>query len=376
MKRILLIPKNWGYGYAYGVQYFTDALKKLGFSVVMGMPTDSMDPVDVIIDTEYPGFTPTESIEKWKEYAPVYLKTDFEAYPLPPEFFDALNKYDGVIVHSEYEKYLFRMSGATEEQLSKIVILHHPVTYDFKNLTKDSYRESLDIDKDNYVIGVIGSPTIRKGFAEDYLAYMNAFADNADEFAKKVTLLYRPSPYPQFVESGKQIFAMIKALKLQSKSPLPVKVISDANFDVIKFYNTINALLSLHHSEGYGLPLAEASVLGKQVIATAYSGNVDFMSTNTSYLVPAVPAYNIDPYFKYTPYQQWADPILPAAAELIRTAYEDFVKGTPKLNKEFYMEHYDRALMEIESFVKSNSPRKTKSTDKNVAKITDRLIEL
>ena len=43
--------------------------------------------------------------------------------------------------------------------------------------------------------------------------------------------------------------------------------------------------VSLHRSEGLGLTMAEAMSFGKPVIATAYSGNLDFM-TDTALLVP------------------------------------------------------------------------------------------
>ena len=43
--------------------------------------------------------------------------------------------------------------------------------------------------------------------------------------------------------------------------------------------------VSLHRAEGFGLGLAEAMYLGKPAIATNYSGNVDFMTPENSYLV-------------------------------------------------------------------------------------------
>jgi len=45
-------------------------------------------------------------------------------------------------------------------------------------------------------------------------------------------------------------------------------------------------LLSLHRSEGFGLLLAEAMAAGKAVVATAWSGNLDFMDDQTGVLVP------------------------------------------------------------------------------------------
>ncbi len=44
--------------------------------------------------------------------------------------------------------------------------------------------------------------------------------------------------------------------------------------------------VSLHRSEGLGLTMGEAMYFGKPVIATAYSGNLDFMTEANSYLVP------------------------------------------------------------------------------------------
>src|SRR5262249_52403809 len=46
--------------------------------------------------------------------------------------------------------------------------------------------------------------------------------------------------------------------------------------------------VSLHRSEGFGLTMAEAMGLEKPVIATGYSGNVDFMTPHNSFLVDYV----------------------------------------------------------------------------------------
>jgi glycosyltransferase involved in cell wall biosynthesis len=78
------------------------------------------------------------------------------------------------------------------------------------------------------------------------------------------------------------------------------------------------AYVSLHRSEGLGLTMAEAMSHGKPVIATAYSGNLDFMSTDDSLLVPfrlvSVTAGN-DPYPTSA---FWAEPDVAAAADHMR----------------------------------------------------------
>lgn len=47
-----------------------------------------------------------------------------------------------------------------------------------------------------------------------------------------------------------------------------------------------DVLLSLHRSEGFGLFPAEAMAAGKAVVATAWSGNLDFMDDASAILVP------------------------------------------------------------------------------------------
>ena len=41
--------------------------------------------------------------------------------------------------------------------------------------------------------------------------------------------------------------------------------------------STIDSFVSLHRAEGFGLSIAEAMAYGKPVIATNWSGNIDFM---------------------------------------------------------------------------------------------------
>ena len=79
---------------------------------------------------------------------------------------------------------------------------------------------------------------------------------------------------------------------------------------------TADCYVSLHRSEGFGLTMAESMALGKPVIATAYSGNLDFMTDENSFLVPfswaPVPS-GAGPYPVGT---RWADPDLDAAAAI------------------------------------------------------------
>jgi glycosyltransferase involved in cell wall biosynthesis len=80
--------------------------------------------------------------------------------------------------------------------------------------------------------------------------------------------------------------------------------------------------VSLHRSEGFGLTMAEAMLLGKPVIATAYSGNLDFMSPDNSLLV----SYQRVPIDRdqgvYKKGNVWAEPSVEEAASLMRHVFE------------------------------------------------------
>jgi glycosyltransferase involved in cell wall biosynthesis len=81
--------------------------------------------------------------------------------------------------------------------------------------------------------------------------------------------------------------------------------------------------VSLHRAEGFGMTMAEALWLGTPVVATGYSGNLDFLDEDSAFLVPheLVPVpEGCDPYPAGTP---WAEPDVGAAATLLRQVYEE-----------------------------------------------------
>jgi glycosyltransferase involved in cell wall biosynthesis len=84
-----------------------------------------------------------------------------------------------------------------------------------------------------------------------------------------------------------------------------------------------NCYVSLHRAEGFGLPLAEAMYYGKPVVATAWSGNMDFMNKDNSFPVNyslVQIEHNVE---HYTRGAYWAEPNIDHAAELMRKVVSD-----------------------------------------------------
>lgn len=81
--------------------------------------------------------------------------------------------------------------------------------------------------------------------------------------------------------------------------------------------------VSLHRAEGLGLTMAEAMAFKKPVIATGYSGNLDFMNEKNSFLVPVEIVPIESTTRTYPSSAHWAEPDVKVASRLMRQVIED-----------------------------------------------------
>lgn len=104
-----------------------------------------------------------------------------------------------------------------------------------------------------------------------------------------------------------------------------IQIISEhfSRQDSIDFMTACDAYISLHRSEGFGRVIAEAMSLGQPVVVTNFSGNVDFCTPATSYLVDGelVPLRSGEYLFHEGQY--WCDPDVGIAAAQLRRLYEN-----------------------------------------------------
>jgi glycosyltransferase involved in cell wall biosynthesis len=92
---------------------------------------------------------------------------------------------------------------------------------------------------------------------------------------------------------------------------------------VTSLMSLCDCYVSLHRSEGFGLTMLEAMALGKPVIATAYSGNMDFMTPQNSFLVNYRLTEITRAWGPYKAGEIWADPDLEHAAHLMRKVFDE-----------------------------------------------------
>jgi glycosyltransferase involved in cell wall biosynthesis len=84
-----------------------------------------------------------------------------------------------------------------------------------------------------------------------------------------------------------------------------------------------DCVVSLHRSEGFGLVLAEAMYLGKPVVATAYSGNLDFTHPDTAFLIGGEITEVGPDAGPYPAMSRWMEPDISAAAEALAVVRND-----------------------------------------------------
>ena len=153
----------------------------------------------------------------------------------------------------------------------------------------------------------------RKNPAAAVAAFRSAFGDAAD-----AVLILKVSDAHEAPEEMAELLSAIDGaanIRIEERS-----LGDEERLDLIA---SVDVLLSLHRSEGFGLVLAEAMLAGVPVVATGWSGNLDFMDGESGVLLPfrMIPA--ADRRGTYGEGEFWADPDVEAAAAALRLLAAD-----------------------------------------------------
>lgn len=94
--------------------------------------------------------------------------------------------------------------------------------------------------------------------------------------------------------------------------------------EVLALYERAHCYLSLHRSEGFGYTMAEAMMAGVPVVATGYSGNLEYMNADTALLVD-FETTSIRPgdYLFWGTGMDWAEPSVDHASILLQSVAAD-----------------------------------------------------
>lgn len=168
----------------------------------------------------------------------------------------------------------------------------------------------------------LGSSPERKNPFATIDAFVQAFA--SDRRAGLVIKLTNNRPDAKDTQQG---LAMLKQ-RIRENPQIHVLEQALSYPKVLSLYASCDVFVSLHRSEGLGLGLMEAMLLGKPVIATAWSGNMSYMDYTNScpvrYTLVKVRSThpNFDARFVGND-ALWAEPDLIQAAAWMRSLVEN-----------------------------------------------------
>jgi len=101
----------------------------------------------------------------------------------------------------------------------------------------------------------------------------------------------------------------LKLQKMAGESPDIILINRTLNrADLRALQSLCDCFVSLHRAEGFGLALAECMYLGKPVIATNWSGNLEFMDAENGCMVDYELVEVRETSGPYKKGQQWAEP--------------------------------------------------------------------
>jgi glycosyltransferase involved in cell wall biosynthesis len=155
------------------------------------------------------------------------------------------------------------------------------------------------------------SSLVRKNVTGSILAFDRAFRDIASS-----RLIIKLAGDPSGIER------FISDLPTKRRITIINRFLSDK--EVRTLIGRSHVLLSLHRAEGFGLPLLEGMASGTCVVASRWSGNLEFMNDANSMLVDCdlIPVGTDAVYSNYSE-SMWADPNVDEAASALRKVYFD-----------------------------------------------------
>ncbi len=132
-----------------------------------------------------------------------------------------------------------------------------------------------------------------------------------------------------------------------------------------RWWSEGDVYMSLHRSEGFGLPLAEALCGGMPVVATGWSGNIDFMDAANSYLLEYSLIDVHDAQGKYPDdLGQWAEASIEHAAAMLADLAINRASASAKAFAQApTVQRKLSAKVFVDALVGVNQPAKTSGSD-------------
>lgn len=250
--------------------------------------------------------------------------TTWETTELPAGWVDACNKMNEIWVPCEQNKQIFQNAGVTKP----VYVVPHTFNTDiFNNETMD--LQLSNIGETEYKFYSIFQWTERKNPIALLKAYLTEFSAHENVCLVLKTYLFNPTDTTE-INRIKDIIIEVKN-KLYLRDYPKIVLISEllSRAQINSLHRKMDCYLSFHRNEGFGIPIIEAMMAGKPVIATGYGGPMDFLKHQHNSLTcnyQMTPCFGM-PWETYHGKMAWADIDVMDAKKHMRTLFTDKETG-------------------------------------------------
>ena len=220
-----------------------------------------------------------------------------------PSWLEGCNRMDLILTSSEHSKAVFQSSKFTQQNQAKQVVanieLKKPIeillegadlSKYFKASTTFDYDVCKDLDtiKENFCYLLVGH-WLQGDFGEDRknIGYtIKAFLEVFKNKKNKPALVLKVSQGATSILDRDRILKKIEDVRRTvSGNNLPNIYLIHGDLDdkeINAIYNhpKIKAMVSFTKGEGFGRPLLEFSIVGKPIVASGWSGHIDFLPSD------------------------------------------------------------------------------------------------
>ena len=277
---IYLLPVNWGksswvWEHSEERDWLDELIKKTA------LYTQQNGQYDMSVQVTIPN--------EWQRMAPINIgvTAGIETTKVAPIWLQKCNQMDRVITISQHSKagLVDTIYEAIDQNTNQPLILrcakdvdivHYPVKDDILNNLPSEFNLDLDT-KFNFLTVAQWGP--RKNLGSTVKWFVEEFIDNPDvglivkTFVRGGSILDKVAVTHEL----KKLLSRPQYKNRECKVYLLHGDLTDQEMHSLYSHSDVNALISLTHGEGFGLPLFEAAYCGLPVIATDWSGHLDFL---------------------------------------------------------------------------------------------------
>jgi hypothetical protein len=318
-----------------------------------------------------------------------------------PQWLEGLNRMDLNLVSSQHSKKVFETTNYEKKDqqgnTQQIIKLEKPVDVLFEGVDVEKYftidkfsksdiKTSLDSIKEDFGFLFVGHwlqghlGEDRKNLGLTIKTFLESFKNKT---GKKPALILKTALGPSSIMNKDEILKRIDAIKrmVGGKNLPNIYLIhgdlTDEEMNILYNHPKVKTLVNLAKGEGFGRPLLEFSQSRKPIIASNWSGHLDFLHPDYTSLVPGeTKPIHASAQVKdmLMPDSQWFQFDIDYAIKLFKDYfknYKTYVTKNRKLKKHCKENFsFDKMVDVIENIIDKNAPKQVEIKIPKIQKIS------